>query len=142
VVGKEGFKARWRVLHLNRNFPQYWIGKKYKIGDSSFGVRLFSPNIYQSVTRTVKYAIMFIIFTFMAFFFSEVIARVKIHPIQYLLVGSAITLFYLLLLSLAEHLNFALAYLISSGAVIGMIAGYSKAILNSKYLVALSIGDL
>jgi inner membrane protein len=134
-VGDQGFQAKWNILHLNRNYPQYWIGTRHQVQDSGFGVKLFVPvNVYQKSTRTAKYALMFMVFTFMAFFFSEVMNRIKIHPIQYLLSGFAIAVFYTLLLSISEHLNFDIAYLISSIAVILLIAVYSGSILKNIYL--------
>ena len=134
-IRKDGFTAKWKVLHLNRDYPQYWKGNKHKVYDSSFGVKLFIPiDIYQKSMRTAKYAIMFIIFTFMAFFFSEVMNKMRVHPIQYLLIGLAITMFYTLLISISEHINFDTAYLISGLAVIILIAGYAKSVLKHIYL--------
>lgn len=134
-IRKDGFTAKWKVLHLNRDYPQYWKGNKHKVYDSSFGVKLFIPiDIYQKSMRTAKYAIMFIVFTFMAFFFSEVMNKMRVHPIQYLLIGLAITMFYTLLISISEHINFDTAYLISSLAVIILIAGYAKSVLKHIYL--------
>ena len=142
-IGKKGFSANWKVLHLNRNYPQYWTGNKYNIGDSAFGVKLFIPvDIYQKSMRTAKYALMFIVFTFMAFFFSEVMNKLRVHPIQYLLIGLAITVFYTLLVSISEHINFDTAYLISSVSVILLIAGYAKSILNNVRLSAIVGGVL
>ena len=106
-VGGQGFSAVWKVLHLNRNFPQAWTGSAYHLGDSAFGVRLFIPvDAYQKSMRTVKYALLFIVSTFTAFFVSEVMKKVRVHPLQYLLVGLALILFYSLLLSISEHLSF------------------------------------
>lgn len=134
-IRKDGFTAKWKVLHLNRDYPQYWKGNKHKVYDSSFGVKLFIPiDIYQKSMRTAKYAIMFIVFTFMAFFFSEVMNKMRVHPIQYLLIGLAITMFYTLLISISEHINFDTAYLISGLAVIILIAGYAKSVLKHIYL--------
>lgn len=142
-IGKKGFSANWKVLHLNRNYPQYWTGNKYSISDSAFGVKLFIPvDIYQKSMRTAKYALMFIIFTFMAFFFSEVMNKLRVHPIQYLLIGLAITIFYTLLISISEHINFNTAYFISSVSVILVIAGYAKSILKNVRLSAMVGGVL
>lgn len=99
-------------------------------------------DVYQKTTRTAKYAIMFIGFTFMAFFFSEVMNKRKVHPIQYLFIGIALLVFYTLLLSISEHLNFDSAYLISSAAIIGLIGGYSASILGSGRLALMVAGIL
>ncbi len=134
-VSKDGFKAEWKVLHLNRNYPQHWTGDRYNLNASSFGVKLFMPvDTYQKTDRIAKYALMFIVFTFLAFFFSEVMNKLRVHPIQYLLVGCAIVIFYSLLISISEHINFNLAYLISSLATVILITGYAKSILKSKRL--------
>ncbi|MBN2494524.1 MAG: inner membrane CreD family protein [Deltaproteobacteria bacterium] len=96
---------------------------------------------YQQVTRGVKYALLVIVLTFVSFFLFELLARLDIHPVQYLLVGCALTLFYLLLLSLAEHLPFTWSYLIAAGAVVAMIALYARAVLaRSARAAALGCG--
>ncbi len=133
-ISKKGFTATWKVLHLNRNFPQYWEGNRYKVKDSCFGFKLLiTADVYQKMTRLSKYSLMFIVFTFSAFFFSEIINRNRVHPIQYLLIGLAVILFYVLQLSISEHLNFNYAYLISSSAITLLISGYSKGILKNTY---------
>lgn len=64
-----GFSANWHILHLNRNFPQFWVGNQYQVHGSAFGLKLLvTADVYQKLTRIVKYALMFIIFTFSAFF--------------------------------------------------------------------------
>jgi inner membrane protein len=131
-ISPEGFTARWNVLHLNRNYPQCWVRGEPNLDDSTFGVRLFSPvDAYQKSMRTAKYALMFIVFAFMAFFISEVIHRLRVHPIQYLLIGLAIIIFYSLLLSLSEHIAFGAAYLCSSAAVLGLVTAYAQTILRN-----------
>lgn len=133
-VSDKGFSAAWKVLHLNRNFPQVWQGNKYKVKEAAFGLKLLiTADVYQKSIRISKYALMFIVFTFSAFFFTEIINRRRVHPIQYLLIGLAVTLFYVLLLSISEHLNFDTAYLLSAGAITCLITGYSQGILRNKY---------
>ncbi|MCI5196277.1 MAG: cell envelope integrity protein CreD, partial [Candidatus Electrothrix sp. AW5] len=133
-VDEQGFSASWKVLHLNRNFPQVWQGNRYKVDEAAFGLKLLiTADIYQKSIRISKYALMFIVFTFSAFFFTEIINRRRVHPIQYLLIGLAVTLFYVLLLSISEHLNFNIAYLLSAGAITCLITGYSQGILRNKY---------
>ncbi|MDP3478295.1 MAG: cell envelope integrity protein CreD, partial [Desulfoprunum sp.] len=133
-VGPQGFSARWNVLHLNRNYPQHWVGNQYKVESSSFGLNLLiTADVYQKTTRIAKYAVMFIVFTFTAFFFTEVINRKRIHPVQYLLIGLAVILFYTSLLSLSEYLEFNRAYLLSAGIITLIITGYSSAIVRNRY---------
>ncbi len=136
-VTKAGFSANWKVLHLNRNFPQYWTGNQYNVTDSAFGTRLLiTADVYQKAIRISKYAVMFIVFTFAAFFFSEIINRNRVHPIQYILIGMAVILFYVLLLSISEHVDFDFAYIISASAITLLISGYSKGILkNNRFTV-------
>lgn len=74
---------------------------------------------YLKADRAIKYALLFITLTFAGFFLFEVLKRLAVHPIQYALVGLALAFFYLLLLSLAEHVGFELAYLVSAGACVG-----------------------
>ena len=131
-ITKEDFQAQWSVLYFNRDIPEYWKNNEvseYRLNNSSFGVNLVEQvDHYQQNMRSAKYALMFIALTFVVFFFVEVLTKKKIHPIQYLLVGIALILFYSLLLSISEQLNFSLAYLISSTATIGLISIYSYSI--------------
>lgn len=142
-VSDKGFTANWNVLHLNRNYPQIWTGNKNSIAESAFGIDLLLPvDNYQKSHRSIRYAILFIAFTFLVFFFIEVLNKVFIHPIQYILVGIALVVFYTLLLSLSEHLNYNVAFVTSAVATLFLIAGYVKAILKSTQLTALISGIL
>jgi inner membrane protein len=138
-VKKDGFSASWKILHLNRNYPQFWEGSQYKVTPSAFGVKLIlTADIYQKSMRLAKYSIMFLVFTFSAFFFSEVINKRRVHPIQYILIGMAILIFYTLVLSLSEHMHFNYAYILSAAAVSLIISGYAKAIVsNSKFALTI-----
>lgn len=134
-ITKKDFTAHWKVLHLNRNFPQKWVGNKQYVNESAFGVKLFVPvDHYQKSTRSAKYAILIIALTFLVFFFVEMYNKMKIHPMQYLLVGLSLIIFYTLLLSISEHFGFNLAYLISGVATIALITAYSHSILNKAML--------
>jgi len=141
-ISDENFNASWKVLHLNRPFPQAWTGEQPNLQGSSFGVKLLMANDkYQRVMRTAKYALMFIIFTFLAFFISEVINKNKVHPVQYLFVGMGLIVFYSLLLAFSEHISFNKAYWVSAIATIAMIFGYSRSILKKDKL-ALMVGAI
>lgn len=143
VVDENGFNAKWNVLHLNRNFPQTWTGNRHNINSASFGVDLLLPvDSYQKSYRSIQYAILFIGLTFMVFFFIEVLNKVFIHPIQYILVGVALIVFYTLLLSISEHIKYNYAFIISAVATLLIIAGYIKAILKSNPLVLMISGIL
>jgi inner membrane protein len=142
-VTEQGFAAHWKILHLNRNFPQKWIGERYKINKYSFGVNLLLPvNEYQKTMRTAKYAIMFIGLTFLSFFMIELLNRKILHPIQYLLIGFALLIFYTLLLSFSEHLLFQYAYLIAAIGIITLITAYTKSVLRSNRQTLLIFGIL
>jgi len=128
-----GFDADWKILHLNRNFPQKWTGSNNQIKEASFGVKLLVPvDEYQKNMRTAKYAFMFIGLTFLSFFMIELLNKKLIHPIQYLLIGFSLLVFYTLLLSFSEQMLFKYAYLISSIATIGLITSYTKGVLKDN----------
>ncbi|MEO2004936.1 MAG: cell envelope integrity protein CreD [Candidatus Poribacteria bacterium] len=133
TITENGFGADWKVLHLNRNYPQSWVGDAHSIADSGFGVELLIPvDIYRKTMRTLKYATIFLAFTFMVLFFSEIMNGRPIHPLQYLLIGFAVSIFYALLLSIAEFLGFGLAYLISSAVILALIAAYTSGVTGSR----------
>lgn len=137
-VTESGFSAEWSIFDLNRNYPQQWVGSEHRIADSEFGVKLFQPvDNYQQNTRSAKYAVLILFLTFITFFFIEILNKKRIHPIHYILVGLTLTIFYTLLLSISEHLNFSAAYWISSLVIIAMISLYSMSILKSKKLAGI-----
>jgi inner membrane protein len=142
-VSEDGFSAQWNVLHLNRNYPQQWTGSSYSVKESSFGVDLLLPvDNYQKTYRTARYAILFIGFTFLVFFFIEVLKKVFIHPVQYILVGIALVVFFTLLLSISEYLRFNHAYLVSAIATLSLVAAYVKAVIKNMRLTGLIVGIL
>lgn len=142
-INGDGFQAEWKILYMNRNYPQKWIGDEFSIEPSKFGITFLIPvDEYQKTMRTAKYVLMFITFTFFTFFLIELLNGRAIHPIQYLLIGFALLLFYTLLLSLSEHFRFNFAYLISSLSIIVMISAYTKAVLKSNWQALLICGFL
>jgi len=134
TVGAAAFTARWSIPFLGRGYPQAWSSDSsmaQTIAASRFGVQLVDPvDHYHMAARSVKYAFLFILLTFATLWLIEVLAAVRVHPIQYLMQGGALCLFYLLELALSEHLGFPVAYAIASVAVIGMVGGYSLAVLR------------
>jgi inner membrane protein len=131
-VSNTGFTASWKILHLNRNYPQQWRGAAYDVGNSQFGVNLLLPvDEYQKSMRSAKYAIMIISLTFMVFFFFEILNKRRIHPFQYILVGLALCIFYTLLLSISEHITFNYAYIVVGIATIAAVTLYSKSIFKT-----------
>ncbi len=142
-VGEEGFSSEWKVLDLNRNYPQSWTGSTYSIYDSAFGVSLLEPvDDYQKSERSSKYSILIITLTFLVFLSFEIFNQKRIHPIQYILVGLALVLFYALLVSISELIGFNQAYGIAGIATIGLILLYSQTILREKRFVAIEGGIL
>lgn len=134
-VSDQGFEASWNIPFLGRNYPQAWSSEG-KMGEtveaSKFGLDLVTPvDQYRMAERSTKYAGLFILLTFATIWLIEVLGRLRVHPIQYLLVGAAMCLFYLLELALSEHLGFTPAYAIAGVAVVALIASYSFAALNS-----------
>jgi inner membrane protein len=140
-ISPQGFQASWEIPFLGRNFPQAWTSREAPadaITASQFGVEIVAPvDHYRMAERSVKYAGLFILLTFATVWLIEVVSRVQVHPIQYLLLGFALCLFYLLELSLAEHIGFPIAYALASISVILMIAAYSRAILRRRSLALL-----
>ncbi len=132
-VSDAGFEADWRISSLGRALPSRWISGSIDGSAamrSAFGVDLYIPiGLYQLTVRATKYAILFIALTFAAYFLFEIVGGLRLHPLQYLLIGFANSLFYLLLLSLAEHVGFGWAYLVSALASSALIVGYSFVVL-------------
>lgn len=136
-ISTDGFSASWSILQLNRNYPQTWVGNDNhnKIEDSSFGVELILPlDDYQKTYRSAKYAAMTIALTFLIFFLVEILNKRKIHPFQYALVGLALCLFYVLLLSISEHSNFNIAYGLSTLGIVTMVSLYSLSVFKQLKL--------
>lgn len=150
VVEESGFEAAWRVLSLHREVPQHWTsGNDFDgcfggyLRDASFGVRLLFPvDAYQRTMRTVKYSVLFSLLTLLGFFAVEVGGKTSIHPVQYMVIGFALCIFYTLLLSLSELIGFNLAYAVSSVVIVTLISTYIHAIVRSRRLTALCAGLL
>ena len=163
-VSSEGFTSKWEVLEFNRNYSQILKESPYRattneyrdmtddnlgfqytnyaITESTFGVNLLFPvDQYQKSTRSAKYAFLIIILTFVVSFFVEIFQKKNIHPVQYLLVGLALCLFYTLLVSTSEHIGFTPAYIISALMTTLLITFYMVGILKIKK-TAFTIGGL
>ncbi|HAH49956.1 MAG TPA: cell envelope integrity protein CreD [Balneola sp.] len=135
TITETGFNASWIVTHLNRNFPQNWKNSRPDLNSAAFGVDFYIPvDNYQKSERSIKYAILFIGLTFLVFFFIEVRNKRPVHPVQYSLIGIALCFFYLLLVSISEHLSFNFSYLIASSSTIIMVTGFTKAVLKNTNL--------
>ena len=135
-INTEGFKAKWSIPFLGRNYPQQWkTGADFNelIDASRFGVKFLVPiDNYRMGHRSVKYAALFLLLSFVTLWLFEILSGIRIHPLQYLLLGAGMCVFYLLELSLAEHIGFIPAYIIASAAVVGLIGVYSTVVLDSN----------
>lgn len=126
-VDEQGFNAQWLVTNLARN------GQGEAGGSEIFSVDFIDPvNVYLLSERAVKYGVLFVVLVFAAFFLFEMLRRLRIHPMQYLLVGTAMAMFFLLIISLSEHIAFATAYVISGSACAALIGIYLAGVLKSR----------
>jgi inner membrane protein len=150
-IGDAGFSARWSVLEINRNFGQSWVDDQVSPGvpaeaaflRSGIGVTFYEPvDVYQRNYRAVHYAILLIAITFLTFFLWEHVSGLAIHPMQYLMVGLALALFYLLLLALSEHVSFDLAYGLSASALVALITVYLTGVLRRRATALTAGGGL
>jgi inner membrane protein len=133
-VGATGFTAQWHVPYVARGLPASW--KAGTVNDEQltptlFGTSFVAPiDAYRMAERSLKYSPLFIGLAFLLVWLFEVVGGARVHPIQYLILGAALCLFYLLELSLAEHLGFGLAYVLASAAVTTQVTLYSRSALG------------
>jgi len=131
-ISKDGFKADWKVLHINRAFSQQHLKSIPNLSQFAFGTKfMVMVDEYQKSERSAKYGFLVIGLTFLVFFLIQTLSKINIHPFQYLMIGLALTMFYTLLVSISEHSNFLKAYLIAGISVIVLITLYSKSILKT-----------
>ena len=140
VSGADGFRVSWNISALSSNAQQQLISMEreteVKDGNTAridrFNVAFIEPvNVYSMADRAVKYGLLFVALTFAAFFLFEILKRLPIHPVQYLLVGLALALFFLLLVSLSERIAFLHAYLAASVGCIVLIGFYLSHVLRN-----------
>ncbi|WP_061247373.1 cell envelope integrity protein CreD [Leptospira noguchii] len=136
-ISENGFQAIWESSYLSRNYSQVISSEDdttlNTILPSGYGVRLIVPvDHYLKLERSIKYAILFIAASFALFFLLEIFGGKILHPFQYLMIGFVMVVFYVLNLSLSEHLGFIISYAIASLAVSGLIFYYATSILQSK----------
>jgi inner membrane protein len=135
-VNSHGFAADWRVLQINRDYPQLWTGDSVsakQIEKTAFGVDFYQPvDTYQRDYRAIHYAVLFIALTFMALFLWEHTLGAPVHPVQYAMTGAALSVFYLVLLAVSEHLDFAGSYSLAACAMSGLLAVYFSGVLRSR----------
>jgi len=142
-INKNGFKAAWKVLQINRQFEQVFFNKLPNLNEFSFGTTLVIPvDEYQQSERTAKYGFMVIGLTLLVFLMIQIVSKIYIHPFQYVMIGLALVMFYTLLISISEHSSFLKAYLIAAGSVLALITIYSRAILKGFKFPLLICGSL
>lgn len=139
TISANGFNAVWQINALATQAQNQITervtqkNEKEKIREDleDLGVSLMTPiDIYQQSARAAKYGVLFLALIFGAFFILEVLKNWQIHPMQYLMVGLAMVLFFLLLLSLAEHWGFGVAYTVATAASVGLIGYYLRYVLG------------
>lgn len=143
TVGASGFDARWDVSHFARNAPESWTGpvsvpetsRDHPAGQlaaAGFGTNLVVPaDSYLKTERALKYAMLVIGMTFLAFFLFEIFFRLRIHPFQYLLLGAALVLFYTVFLAVSEHTGFSVGYLSAALCAVLLVTLYSIGVLKN-----------
>jgi len=135
-ISSTGFNAQWQVPYLARGVPGAWLQGEFDVRDvdrTAFGVRLFTPTDgYTSVGRSLKYAIFFIGFLMLMFFLIEAASKDRVHAAQYILIGLAQVVFYLLLLAFSEHMATFAAYFTASLATISVTSLYAVTAFRSK----------
>ncbi len=139
-VDDKGFSAQWLISNLARNSA----GKEEGDGPGeSFSIGFIDPvNVYLLSERAVKYGLMFVVLIFTSFFLFEMLRKMRIHPMQYLLVGLALAMFFLLIISLSEHIPFLAAYLVSGAACAGLIGVYLAGVLRERKPALLFSGGI
>jgi inner membrane protein len=131
-VRTDGFDATWKISYYGRDYPQRWTSRSGNerfsttaVSNSLFGAQFLSVlDAYRYVERSIKYGVLFFVLVFTTFFLFEITARQKIHPLQYLMVGAALCLFYLALLSASEFIGFTASYIIATVTATGLITWY------------------
>ncbi len=123
----DGFSAAWTVPFVARGVPVEGDRETLsRLGSTSLGVTFVEPaNPYQSVSRSLKYAPLFIGLVFLTYFLFETTTGRRVHPAQYILVGSVQVIFYMLLLSIAEHTGFDIAFALAATATVALISAYA-----------------
>jgi len=139
TVGAAGFKAGWETSHFSRGFPANWTDRlckseeiREKINQAGFGVRFAQPmGGYGMAERAQKYGVLFFVLVFAVFFLFEITAGVKIHPLQYAMVGAALCLFFLGFLALTEFWPIARSYGVAAGACTVLVSAYAWSFLHT-----------
>jgi inner membrane protein len=126
-VKDSGFSAQWNFNQANLPYNTNYVTGTNQISSLAFGVSMVQPaDQYNKTMRSVKYAILIIGLTFVLFFIIELMQKKPFHPVQYVLVGFALVIFYSLLLAISEFMLFSWSYLIAATATILLITFYTR----------------
>jgi inner membrane protein len=143
-VGTSGFNATWRTTHFATGAPEDWrrtLAASGRDHGNVLGVAFIEPvNFYSLAYRAAEYGFLFVALTFGMFFFAETLKGIRIHPVQYGMVGLALAVFFLLLIALAEHVGFATAYIAAAAACIVLLTFYARHVFGSPRAAALYSG--
>ncbi|WP_417462487.1 cell envelope integrity protein CreD [Kordiimonas sp.] len=132
TVTAEGFEARWQTLRLAQGIGPILAGSMPLPVSNTVSVNFIDPvNTYSLTDRSVKYGSLFVLLTFAVIYLFEVVSGRKVHPVQYILIGLALSLFFMGLLSLAEHMAFTAAYVVSSLLIVGLVTTYAYSVTKS-----------
>ena len=132
-ISDSGFDAQWTIPYLARGIPKVLETKNLPLQNKAFGVKFVEPvNFYQTISRSLKYAVGFISLTFMAVFVLEMRSGWQFHWMQYGLVGFALIIFYVMLLAFSEHFGYGPAYFVAASAATVLNAVYIGTSLNSR----------
>lgn len=142
----KGVSAKWNIQQFNRAFPQAWKNNEYNIWNDNIKIGLHIPvNNYKKTTRAINYAVLVIGLVFITFYIIEINGKKSIHPVQYLLIGLALCLFYGLLLSFSELISFDISYLIAAFMTVFLISAYIRSVLSQTRLgviTAIALGSV
>lgn len=134
-IGDAGFRATWRTTHFATGAPAEWhklLADPGQHGANTLGVAFIEPvDFYTLSYRAAEYGFLLVVLTFGMFFLVETLKGVRIHPVQYALIGLALAVFFLLLLALGEHLGFTAAYALAAIACTLLLAFYSRYVFGS-----------
>jgi inner membrane protein len=148
-IGTKGFDATWKVPYLARGYSQSFrtaTDAMPQLTSAMLGVEFYQPvGFYQLVERSLKYAILFVGLSLLVFFVTELVSAQRLHVIQYSLIAAAQVLFYLLLLSFAEHIGFGWSYLAAAVATVLLTSAYAASVFANRAragVLAVLLGSL
>lgn len=150
-VGPAGFAAEWETSHFSRGFGQSWISRQpdaaempKKFATAAFGVRFAQPvDGYSMAERAQKYGVLFFVLVFAVFFLFEVTApALRIHPLQYAMVGAALALFFLGFLALSEFWSTGVAYGAAASLCTLLVSLYAWSFLQTGWRTLVIAGGL